>query len=241
MGQYYLTKHSEPQYPLYTLPGNIITEEVSRLEKTYLKKMLIIGVLAAVAIAIGYPVAVWALTIAKPSSSIAINTNTKESDDSEHEAISIEEINIEGHEKALGNNIIIYEEREHREALHNPKSRTILSAVINITDTNVQSISPGNKVGIVLTKIPTKNGGNYSLLILIHTQDRTYHIVTNNTKVNIGSDKITINGNITRSTHAEFKPGQQITLDLSIGSATLSRSSDSLIIKGDVLALIFKR
>jgi hypothetical protein len=241
MGQYYLTKHSEPQYPLYTLPANIITEEVSRLEKTYLKKMLIIGVLAAVAIAIGYPVAVWALTIAKPSSSIAINTNTKESGDSEHEAISIEEINIEGHEKALGNNIIIYGERGHREESNHPKSRTILSAVINITVINqqVQGLSPGNKVGIVLTKIPTKNGGDYSLLIRIHTQDRTYHIVTNNTKVNIGSDTITINGIIARSTHAEFKPGQQITLDLRIGSAILS--SDSLTINGDVLALIFKR
>jgi hypothetical protein len=117
----------------------------------------------------------------------------------------------------------------------------VLSAVVNITDSNVQNASLGDKIGLVLTR----RGGNYSLLILIHhkvedsNRHEVYNIVTNNTQITIGSDNIAISGEIAKSTHPSFSVGSQISVTVKIGSASISSGSSN--ISGDVLALIFKR
>jgi hypothetical protein len=161
------------------------------METTYIKKILVVGVLAAIAIAIGYPVAVWALNIAKPAISMNNSSNSKDSDDSGFETISAEDIDIEDHVKAFGSQILIYEEKshkEHREALHHiSPPKIVLSAVVNITSSNVQNATEGDKIGLVLTK----RGGNFSLLIQIHhkvddsNRHKVYYVVTNNTQVTI--------------------------------------------------------
>ncbi len=215
------------------------------METTSIKKILVVGVLAAIAIAIGYPVAVWALNIAKPVTNMNNSSSSNGSGSSDLETISAEDIDIEDHVKAFGSQILIYGEKshkEHREASHDillPK--IVLSAVVNITSSDVQNASPGDKIGLVLTK----RGGNYSLLILIHhkvegnNRHKVYYIVANNTQVAIGSDTITISGNITRSTLQVFNEGSTISVSIKIGSATISSGSST--ISGDVLALIFNR
>jgi hypothetical protein len=215
------------------------------METTYIKKILVVGVLAAIAIAIGYPVAVWALNIAKPSISMNISSNSKDSDDSGFETISAEDIDIEDHVKAFGSQILIYEEKSykgHREALHHiSPSKIVLSAVVNITNSNVQNATEGDKIGLVLTK----RGGNFSLLIQIHhkvddsNRHNVYYVVTNNTDVKIESDTITISGNIMKSTIQDFNVGSTISVSVKIGSASITSGTST--ISGNVLALMFKR
>jgi hypothetical protein len=215
------------------------------METTYIKKILVVGVLAAIAIAIGYPVAVWALNIAKPAISMNNSSNSKDSDDSGFETISAGDIDIEDHVKASGSQILIYEEKshkEHREALHHKSPpKIVLSAVVNITSSNVQNATEGDRIGLVLTK----RGGNFSLLILIHhkvddsNRHKVYYVVTNNTRVTIGSDTITISGNIMRSTIQEFNVGSTISVSVKIGSASITSGTST--ISGNVLALIFNR
>jgi hypothetical protein len=215
------------------------------METTYIKKILVVGVLAAIAIAIGYPVAVWALNITKPAISMNNSSNSKDSDDSGFETISAEDIDIEDHVKAFGSQILIYEEKshkEHREALHHiSPPKIVLSAVVNITSSNVQNATEGDKIGLVLTK----RGGNFSLLILIHhkvddsNRHKVYYVVTNNTQVTIGSDTITISGNIMNSTIQGFNVGSTINVSVKIGSASITSGTST--ISGNVLALKFKR
>jgi hypothetical protein len=215
------------------------------METTYIKKILVVGVLAAIAIAIGYPVAVWALNITKPAISMNNSSNSKDSDDSGFETISAEDIDIEDHVKAFGSQILIYEEKshkEHREALrHISPPKIVLSAVVNITSSNVQNATEGDKIGLVLTK----RGGNFSLLILIHhkvddsNRHNVYYVVTNNTQVTIESDTITISGNIMNSTIQDFNVGSTISVSVKIGSASITSGTST--ISGNVLALIFKR
>ena len=212
------------------------------METTYIKKILVVGVLAAIAIAIGYPVAVWALNIAKPAISMNNSSNSKDSDDSGFETISAEDIDIEDHVKAFGSQILIYEEKrhkEHGEALHHiSPPKEVLSAVVNITSSNVQNASEGDRIGLVLTK----RGGNFSLRILIHHKvddSNRHYVVTNNTRVTIESDTITISGNIMRSTIQEFNVGSTISVSVKIGSASITSGTST--ISGNVLALIFNR
>ncbi len=214
------------------------------METTYIKKILVVGVLAAIAIAIGYPVAVWALNIAKPVTSTN-NSSSSGSDDSDLGTVSAEDIDIEDHVRAFGSQILIYGERshkEHREALHHISlPKMVLSVVVNITNSNVQNASLGDKIGLVLTK----RGGIYSLHILIHhkvedsNRHKVYHIVTNNTQVALGSDTIAISGTIAKSDLQDFMAGSLINVLVEIGSVSIS--SGSSMISGDVLALIFKR
>ncbi|MEM4969777.1 MAG: hypothetical protein QXE01_00830 [Sulfolobales archaeon] len=214
------------------------------METAHMKKILVVGVLAALTVAIGYPVAVWALNIAKPVASVS-NSGNSDSDDSGLEAISAENIDIEDHMKAFGNQILIYGEkshRDHREASHHISlPKIVLSAVVNVSSSNVQNVSAGDKVGLVLIK----KGGNYSLLILIHhkvensNRSKVYQVIAGNASVSVGSDTVTISGNITRSTLNGFGVGSTINISVKIGSASLSSGSSS--ISGDILALVFKR
>jgi hypothetical protein len=215
------------------------------METTYIKKILVVGVLAAIAIAIGYPVAVWALNIAKPAISMNNSSNSKDSDDSGFETISAGDIDIEDHVKAFGSQILIYEEKSHkelREALHHiSRPKIVLSAVVNITSSNVQNATEGDKIGLVLTK----RGGNFNLLILIHhkvddsNRHKVYYVVTNNTQVTIESDTITISGNIMKSTIQGFNAGSTISVSVKIGNASITSGTST--ISGNVLALTFKR
>jgi len=210
----------------YALPHSIVGDGEG-MEKAVLRKAALAGLVAALAlaaVAIAYPVAAWALSVGRYG---APTVSAEDSDDYAYQA--------------LGKGLAIYSEKGHGEKGGHAKA--VLSAALNVTSSDVQGVSAGDKVGLVLTK----RGGNYSLLVIVqakvvegnHTRHRIYQLSTNSTTVSIGSDSITITGTIARSNVPGLTPGSQITVVVKIGTATITSGPSS--IAGDVIGLVFRR
>jgi len=229
----------------YALPHSIVGDGEG-MEKTVLRKAALAGLVAALAVAavaIAYPVAAWALSMGRYASTNSGTNSGEASSGVETPTISTEDSDYAY--QVLGKGLAIYGEKEHGRGhltqLLIPK--VVLSAALNVTSSNVQNISAGDKVGLVLTK----KGGNYSLLMIVwtevvqgnHTRHRVYQLSTNSTTVSIGSDSITITGTIARSNVPGLTPGSQITVVVKIGTATITSGSSS--IAGDIIGLIFRR
>lgn len=200
-----------------------------------MRKILVVGLLAALAIGLGYPVAVSALSIAKTRVTAAEEVQTSS----------------QAHDEFIGDvedyvgKVKLYKEDDDEESydhhnehkpFHIPK--VILIDLVNITSSNVPNVTTKDLVSIVLTK----KGGNYSLLVLVKARSsrHVYHMVANVTGgVSISDDSVNISGNIVRSNLPGFTNGSTIQIVVKIGSTSISSGSYS--ISGANLALIFRR
>ncbi len=196
------------------------------------KKILVIGVLLAVAIGVAYPLAVSALSIAAGSFS-------KQSPKNHNSAMAMDD-DLEDGYYSLAKHIAIQkrgEDHDDRDDHSHAARRIVLSASINITDTNIPNVSVGDKASLVLLK----KGGNYSLLLLVKAKSskHVYLTMVNITNLTVSSDKISIDGSINRSNVPGFSNGSQISIEVKIGFASISSGTYQL--SGDVLSLIFKR
>ncbi|MEM2203267.1 MAG: hypothetical protein QXI22_02830 [Sulfolobales archaeon] len=199
-----------------------------------MKKILAIGVLLAVSIGLAYPLAVSALSIA--TSNI--------SKQSPHSYVAISDDDLENGYYAFAKHIATQKRGEGHDDDHDDRyypshmfGRTVLSAFINITDTNIPNTSVGDKASLVLLK----KGGNHSLLLTVKAKSskHVYLAMVNVTSLTVNSDKISISGSINRSNIPGFSTGSQISIEIKIGFASITSGSYQL--SGDVLSLIFKR
>lgn len=199
------------------------------------RKTLVIGLLAALAIGLGYPVAVSALSIAKAraTASEEVQTSSQPHDES-----------IGYVEDYLGN-VKLYKGDNDEESYdhhsghrHFQVPKVILTDLVNITSSNVPNVTTNDLASIVLTK----KGGSYSLTILVKARSskHVYHLVANVTGgVSISDDSVSISGTIVRSSLPGFTNGSTIQIMIKIGSTSVS--SESYSISGSNLALIFRR
>lgn len=196
-----------------------------------IKKVVIAGVLLAVAIGLAYPIAVSALSIAaqrinSSSASVAQSQQTQGDEDVDREYLTVFR-SWDEHEDKGGH-------RGHAAAAH-PK--IVLSALVNITSSNVQNVTTKDLAEIVLVK----KGGNYSVLLLVKARSskHVYHAMIDNVTLSLSSDKISIDGTIKRSNLPGFVNGSSVHIEVSIGSATISSGSSQ--ISGSILSLIYRK
>ncbi|MEM0438559.1 MAG: hypothetical protein QXP18_00880, partial [Sulfolobales archaeon] len=199
-----------------------------------MKKILVIGLLLAISIGLAYPLAVSAL-------SIATGNISKQSP---HNYAAISNDDLEDGYYAFAKHIATQKRGEghdddHDDRYHHSRvlGRTVLSAFINITDTNIPNTSVGDKASLVLLK----KGGNYSLLLIVKAKSskHVYLAMVNVTSLTVDSDKISINGSISRSNIPGFNADSQISIEVKIGFASVTSGSYQL--SGNVLSLVFKR
>ncbi|HWQ17159.1 MAG TPA: hypothetical protein VNL13_04925 [Sulfolobales archaeon] len=197
-----------------------------------MKKILVIGALIVVAIGLAYPLAVSALSIAAG--------NLSKQSPNNYNSMEISNNDLEDGHYAFAKHIAVQkrgEDHDDREDHSHVTGRTVLSASINITNTNIPNVSVGDKASLVLLK----KGGNYSLLLLVKAKSskHVYLAKVNITNLTVSSDKISIDGYINRSNVPGFINGSQISIEVKIGFASIASGSYQL--SGDVLSIIFKR
>ncbi len=196
------------------------------------KKIVIVGILLAVAVGLAYPIAVSALSIAAQrfnSSSIATaqSQQARGDGDVDREYLTVSEFRSWGGREDRGG---------HRGyAIAIPK--IVLSALVNITSSDVQNVTTKDLAKVVLIK----KEGNYSVLLLVKARSskQVYHAMISVTGLNIGTDKISIDGNITRSNLPGFVNGSSAYIEVFIGSATISSGGSQ--ISGSILSLIYRK
>lgn len=240
MRQKYLSEQPVPQYPLKH-PIARTTWRVKRMYET--RKIVIAGILIAIAIGLAYPLAVSALSMSSsvqstPSNSASNSQPQSVSEDSEDHEDGCADA-VSPHVKAWDIAILRAGSGHGRHELVFPKTpKLVLSAIVNLTSVSgVQNVSAGDMVDIVLTK----KGGNYSALLLVKAKSsrHVYHAMVNVTSVTIDPEKISIDGVIHRTNVPGFSNGTSIHVEIMIGSASISSGSAQL--SGNILGLIFKR
>jgi hypothetical protein len=200
-----------------------------------MRKILVVGLLAALAIGLGYPVAVSALSIAKTRATASEETQT--SSQAQDESISdVENYIRKAKLYREGDDEESYGHHNGHKSFHIPK--VILTDLVNITSSSITNVTTKDLASLVLTK----KGGNYSLMILVKARSskHVFHLVANVTGgVSISDDSVNISGKIVRSNLPGFTDGSTIQVTVKVGSTSISSSGNS--ISGSNLALIFRR
>ena len=222
-----------------------------------IKKALIVGILLAIATGLAYPLAVSALSLTGRASGPLLSSSnglvTTWYEDHGYKEYMVANYmvveKLEKHYKEFGKKDHYYydyddyykgfgkKDHDDYDDYYKGFGKTVLSALINITSTNMPNTSIGDKALVVLLK----KGGNYSLLLIVKAKSskHVYQVMANVTNLTIGSDSISISGLVKRSTLPDFTNGSQVSVEVKIGSASIASGSYQL--SGDILGLRFFR